>query len=278
MNNLDPSTVEGFGEEWARFDQRGIDEGQLKSVFEQYFAVFPWGSLPKDAVGADIGVGSGRWARFVAPRVGHLHAVDASSQALDVARSTLKDASNVTFHNASVGALPFADGSLDFLYSLGVLHHVPDTAGAIAACARALKPGAPMLLYLYYRFDNRPEWFKRLWEVSDVGRKAISRLPHRARHLVTDAIAAGVYLPLARTARALELAGVDVSLIPLSAYRNKSFYSMRTDALDRFGTQLEQRFTRAEIDQMMRAAGLERITFGEGFPFWCAVGYREGKG
>lgn len=273
-DNLDPNTVEGFGEEWARFDQQPIDERQLQAVFEQYFAVFPWEALPKDAAGADIGVGSGRWAKFVTPRVGHLHCVDASAQALDVARRTLKDAKNVSFHNASVGALPFPDGSLDFLYSLGVLHHVPDTAGAIAACAKALKPGAPMLLYLYYRFDNRPEWFKRLWEVSDLGRKAISRLPHRARHLVTDAIAASVYLPLARTAQALEKAGVDVSLIPLSAYRNKSFYSMRTDALDRFGTQLEQRFTRVEIEQMMRAAGLERIRFGAGFPFWCAVGYR----
>lgn len=274
MSNLDRNTVEGFGEEWARFDQSVIDERQLQAVFEQYFAVFPWSELPADAAGADIGVGSGRWAKFVAPRVGHLHCVDASAQALGVAQKTLAGASNVTFHEASVGALPFPDGSLDFLYSLGVLHHVPDTAGAIAACARALKPGAPMLLYLYYRFDNRPEWFKRLWEVSDLGRRAISRLPHRARHLVTDAIAASVYFPLARAAQVLERAGLDVGLIPLSAYRNKPFYSMRTDALDRFGTQLEQRFTRVEIEEMMRKAGLERIRFNEGFPFWCSVGYR----
>lgn len=275
MSNLDPNTVEGFGEEWARFDQSELDERQLRGVFEQYFAIFPWSELPTNAAGADIGVGSGRWAKFVAPRVGHLHCVDASAQALGVARRTLASASNVTFHETSVGALPFPDGTLDFLYSLGVLHHVPDTAGAIAACARALKPGAPMLLYLYYRFDNRPEWFKRLWEVSDLGRKAISRLPHRARHLVTDAIAASVYFPLARTAQVLERAGLDVGLIPLSAYRNKSFYSMRTDALDRFGTQLEQRFTRVEIEKMMSDAGLERIRFGDGFPFWCAVGYRK---
>lgn len=275
MNNLDLNTVEGFGEEWARFDQSTLNPKQLETVFQQYFAIFPWDQLPKDAVGADIGVGSGRWARFVAPKVGRLHCVDASEQALGVARRSLAAMPNVTFHHASVGALPFADGSLDFCYSLGVLHHVPDTRAAIAACARTLKPGAPLLVYLYYRFDNRPAWFQRVWQVSDLGRKVISKLPHALRHVVTDAVAGGVYWPLARAARALELGGLDVSLIPLSSYRNKSFYSMRTDALDRFGTQLEQRFTRPEIADMMTAAGLERVHFGDDFPYWCAVGYRQ---
>jgi hypothetical protein len=48
---------------------------------------------------------------------------------------------------------------------------------------------------------------------------------------------------------------------------------MRTDALDRFGTRLEQRFSRIEIQQMMESAGLERIVFSEKNPFWCAVGF-----
>jgi SAM-dependent methyltransferase len=275
VQNVDPNTVEGFGEEWTRFDQSAVDDHQLRDVFEQYFSIFPWGELPEAPVGADIGVGSGRWARFVVPRVGHLHCVDASDQALAVAKVTLKDAGNCTFHHSSVGALPFPDGSLDFCYSLGVLHHVPDTQAAITACARKLKPAAPLLLYLYYRFDNRPEWFKRLWQVSELGRRTISRLPHSVRHLVTDAIAGTVYLPLSRVARLCESQGIDVRNFPLSSYRNKAFYSMRTDALDRFGTQLEQRFTRVEINEMMTAAGLERITFGEDFPFWTAVGYRK---
>jgi len=51
---------------------------------------------------------------------------------------------------------------------------------------------------------------------------------------------------------------------------------MRTDALDRFGTRLEQRFTRAEITRMMRDAGLENIRFSDGFPYWCAVGFKKG--
>jgi len=62
--------------------------------------------------------------------------------------------------------------------------------------------------------------------------------------------------------------------MPLSYYRDRSFYVMRTDALDRFGTRLEKRFSRAEIESMMSAAGLGTIVFREGAPFWCAVGSR----
>jgi hypothetical protein len=47
---------------------------------------------------------------------------------------------------------------------------------------------------------------------------------------------------------------------------------MRTDALDRFGTRLEQRFSRAEIERMMTNAGLSGINFSEREPFWVAVG------
>jgi hypothetical protein len=50
---------------------------------------------------------------------------------------------------------------------------------------------------------------------------------------------------------------------------------MRTDALDRFGTGLEQRFTRAQITAMMTAAGLSEIRFSDAVPYWCAVGIKQ---
>ncbi|MGB7067966.1 MAG: hypothetical protein WBD22_00540 [Pyrinomonadaceae bacterium] len=77
-----------------------------------------------------------------------------------------------------------------------------------------------------------------------------------------------------RRLRVPEKLGMDVDVLPLSTYRNHTFYTMRTDALDRFGTRLEQRFTRAEIGEMMRSAGFEGVVFSEGNPYWCAVGYR----
>jgi hypothetical protein len=88
---------------------------------------------------------------------------------------------------------------------------------------------------------------------------------------------AGIYLALARAARLAERAGMSVENVPLSVYRNRSFYVMRTDALDRFGTRLEKRSTRQEIRRMMEATGLTQIRFHDGTPFWVAVGIRAAR-
>jgi SAM-dependent methyltransferase len=271
--NLDPQTVKSFGDEWSRFDQSGMHAAEALKAFEDYFCVFPWPSLPVDAEGFDMGCGSGRWARFVAPRVGHLHCIDPSA-AINVAKRNLAGFENITFHQASVDDSGISLGSQDFGYSLGVLHHVPDTAAAIRSCVQLLKPGAPLLLYLYYAFDNRPLWFRALWRISDLGRRLIFRLPPALKHGVTNVIAALVYWPLARLSLLLERLGVSVSSIPLSYYRHHSFYTMRTDSRDRFGTPLEQRFSRGQIEAMMRGAGLVDIRFSDRAPYWCVVGVR----
>jgi SAM-dependent methyltransferase len=274
MINQDRATVEGFGEEWSRFDNTTLSEAERQAIFAQYFANFPWATLPDHAAGFDAGCGSGRWASVVAPRVGTLHCVDASSAALDVARRQLAGETNCQFHLASVSALPFAAGSMDFGYSLGVLHHTPQPEDGLRSCVAALKPGAPFLLYLYYRFDNRPFWYAWLWQMSDLLRLFICRLPSRLRFAVCDLAAATIYWPVARTARLLERLGLPVGSFPLAYYRDRSFYVMRNDALDKFGTRLEQRFTQAEMRAMMTRCGLEQIVFNQHMPFWCGVGVK----
>ncbi len=270
--NLDKNVVAGFGDEWSRFDQSELSKAELEKMFDNYFNIFPWEKLPADAVGFDLGCGSGRWAKMVAPRVGRLHLID-PSEALEVAKRNLQQADNCEFHQASVEAIPLANDSQDFGYSLGVLHHIPDTEAGLRACIDKLKPGAPFLLYLYYRFDNRPAWFRAIWKTSDVVRRVVSKMPHGLRFGASQILAASVYFPLARTAKMLEKTGMNVEKIPLSQYRNNSFYTMRTDALDRFGTSLEKRFTKAEIQAMMENCGLENITFSK-TSFWTAVGFK----
>jgi SAM-dependent methyltransferase len=273
MNNIDDKTVASFGDEWTRFNQSGMSDSEARKSFNEYFAVFPWNLLGPDAEGFDMGCGSGRWARFVAPHVGRLNCVDPSA-AIRVAKITLAEHDNVVFHHASVDASGLEPGSQDFGYSLGVLHHVPDTAAALLSCTELLKPGAPLLLYLYYAFDNRPSWFQALWRVSDWGRQVIHRLPPALKHLATDIIAALVYWPMASLSRVLERLNLPVHGIPLSFYRKHTFYTMRTDARDRFGTPLEQRFTRIQIESMMRSAGLTDVKFSEFAPYWCVVGLK----
>lgn len=271
-NNADTKTVEGFGDEWSRFDQTGLANDDAQQLFEAYFSVFPWQSLPLNAEGFDLGCGSGRWAKQVAPRVAKLHCIDPSI-AIEVARRNLDGVSNCEFHQAGVDDIPLRDASMDFGYSLGVLHHIPDTRAALASCVAKLKPGAPFLLYLYYAFDNRPRWFRLLWRMSELIRVLVSRLPHGLRYVMSQIIASVVYWPLARFAGLMESIGVDVKNFPLAPYRHWGFYVMRTDALDRFGTRLEQRFSRVEIQKMMESAGLERVVFSEKNPYWCAVGF-----
>ena len=274
--NLDERTVRSFGEEWSTYDQSHlVKEERIAQRFEEYFAIFPWEALPQGSAGADIGCGSGRWAAIVAPRVGVLHCVDASDRALAVARRNLANRPNCRFHHASVDAIPIPPASLDFCYSLGVLHHVPDTLAGIKACAALLKPGAPLLLYLYYALDNRPWWYRTIWRISDIVRRGISSLPPRAKRVATEVIAATVYWPLARLSALVGTLGGDPSSMPLSWYRDKPYYTLRTNAFDRFATPLEQRFSRAEIEAMMHEAGLEHIRFSEREPFWCAVGCRK---
>lgn len=271
--NLDPATVKSFGNEWSRHDQSTLRPEEAERIFEAYFAVFPWASLSSSSVGFDMGCGSGRWAKLVAPRVQRLHCIDPSA-AIDVARANLLGVSNVEFHRRSVDSTGLSPASMDFGYSLGVLHHVPDTAAAIRSCVLLLKPGAPLLLYLYYAFDNRPPWFRAVWQASDFVRRLVIMLPPWAKGVVSDVIALCVYTPMANASRFLEFLGFNVSNVPLSAYRNLSWYTMRTDSRDRFGTPLEQRFTRAQIAKMMCDAGLESITVGDSEPYWCAVGFR----
>jgi ubiquinone/menaquinone biosynthesis C-methylase UbiE len=272
--NIDPDVAAGFGHEWSTFRQSETDfsSADREAIFQSYFHIFPWNELPPNSAGIDVGCGSGRWSVMVAPRVGHLHLLDASADALAVARQNLADATNVSFHLASVGNIPLDDDSLDFAFSLGVLHHVPDTAAAIRAIATKLKVGAPFLVYLYYALDNRPWWYRAIWRFSNIFRMVISLLPPKLRLVISQIIAVVVYWPLARLAALVERAGFSPAAIPLESYRHRNFYVMRTDAYDRFCTRLEQRFTKQQIEKLLAGAGFGEIAFSDKVPYWCAVG------
>jgi len=75
-------------------------------------------------------------------------------------------------------------------------------------------------------------------------------LPPRPKQLVTDLIALTIYWPLSRLVFLAEASCLPVGSFPLSYYRHCSFYTLRTDARDRFGTPLAQCLTRAPIRQM----------------------------
>ena len=274
MKNLDKKTVKSFGDEWTHFDQSGMNNKEAYKIFKSYFSIFPFDKLSKSAEGFDMGCGSGRWAKFVAPKVGLLHCVDPSI-AIKVAQKNLKKFKNINYHKKSLDKSGLKEKSQDFGYSLGVLHHVPNTKLAINSCVKLLKPGAPFLLYIYYSFDNRTTWFKFIWMISNLLRLVINRLPKFFNFLICDIIAIFIYYPIARFILLIKKIGIDFKNFPLYSYHSRSFYVMRTDSRDRFGTPLEKRFSKKEIYKMMQKSGLEKIKFKNSTPFWTAVGFKK---
>lgn len=272
--NFDSETVRSFGDEWSRHHQADLDFAELMRLFDAYFHLVPFDRESPIGKAFDMGVGSGRWATLVAPKVDELHVIDASEQALAVARRNLARFDNVVFHHATTDQVDLVPESFDFGYSLGVLHHIPNTKAALQDCVRLLRPGGRLLVYLYYRFDNRPAWYRTLWWLSDLVRRMVYRLPRSLKSIVSDIFALSIYWPLSRAALLFERLGFNVSSFPLSSYRHCSFTTLRTDSRDRFGTPLEQRFTRAEIETMMREAGLAEIRFSDRVPYWCATGIK----
>ena len=274
MNNQDKKVIEDFGDEWTKFDYSNIDNTKLKESFDQYFSIFPWKMLPDEAIGFDMGCGTGRWAQYVAPKVQTLNCIE-PSDAINVAKKNLLRYGNVNFLKETTENCSLSPNSQDFGYCLGVLHHIPDTQKALNDCTRLLKSGAPILLYLYYNFENKPAWFRALWKLSDYVRRFVSISPRPIKHLLSILIAYVVYFPLAKTAYMLEKLGFNVESIPLSDYRRKPFYQCKNDALDRFGTRLEQRFSKADISKMLLNAGCENIEFSPQTPFWCCIAFKK---
>ena len=263
--------VKDFGNEWKRFDQSIVKKSELKNIFDQYFNIFPLKELNKNLVGFDLGCGSGRWAKFIAPKVKKLNCIDPSVEAISVAKKNLINFKNINYINSEVNKKILIKNSQDFGYCLGVLHHIPDTLNGIKICSMMLKKNAPFLIYLYYKFDNRNFLFKSLWEISDFLRLLICFLPFNIKKLFTDFLALLIYYPLAKLSYVIDKFRISTSSIPLSFYKNKSFYTMRTDSLDRFGTKLEKRFTKSEIENLLSMSGFKDIKFSEKAPFWVAT-------
>lgn len=79
-----------------------------------------------------------------------------------------------------------------------------------------------------------------MWRTSEIGRFLVSRSPYPVRYLLSQGIALIIHFPLSRFSLLLETLSFDVNSVPLLFYRNKGFYVLQTDALDRFGTKLER--------------------------------------
>ena len=269
-NNLDEKVIHDFGNEWNEFSQINLKEDELLSNFLQYFNIFPISELNNQMEGFDLGCGSGRWAKLIAPKIKKLNCIDPSKKALEVAKLNLNKFNNINYICEKISGIKLEDDSQDFGYCLGVLHHTNEVNLGLKFCNRVLKKNSPFLIYLYYNLDNRPLYYKIIWIFSNTLRIVISRLPFKFKKIITDLIAISIYFPLAKVSKLMSKLKFNVFNFPLSDYKNKSFYTMRTDALDRFGTKLEKRFSKKEIESMLNKHGFKDVKFSPNMPYWVA--------
>jgi SAM-dependent methyltransferase len=271
-DNIDKTTVESFGDEWQAF--HGFEAEEMMRLGDEYFDIITPGMLNEQTKVLEVGCGSGRFLKYVSGKSNFVVGVD-PSDAIFAADNLLRENKDVVLVKASANDLPFKDESFDFVYSIGVLHHIPDTLKAMQACVNKVRKGGYFFTYLYYDLDGRGFIFRSIYKVSNLLRLGICKLPKTPKRFVCDVLAVGMYMPFILGNRFLKQLGVGKNLrskIPLYGYENKSFYIIRNDSLDRFGTPLEQRFTKQQIQEMMASCGLSQISFSNNIPFWHVVG------
>jgi SAM-dependent methyltransferase len=244
-------TRASFGYEWTHFN----DWKPSGATFGDYFSNFDLEWLRGRTV-LDAGCGMGRHALQIAPFAKTVLAVDFSNAINEAARN-VSDHANVQCLQGDLTRLPVADDAFDFVFSMGVLHHIDDTVGTLQGLVRALKPGGRLRLYLYWK---RTGLARALLSLVTAARLVTTRLPFSVLRvlcwILSVLLMIGVILPY----RALHALGVDVrETWPLAIYIKYPFNVLYNDQFDRFSAPIEKRYSEDEVRELLSSAGLRSI-------------------
>lgn len=155
-----------YGLQWNRFRILRPDEDRV-TFFNRT------GLKPEDLAGAtvlDAGCGMGRYLRVAGEAGARVIGLDLS-MATRAARDLTADLTNLLILRGDLLRPPIAPGSLDHIYSIGVLDHTPDPRAAFLALTKLLKPGGRIAIWIYRK--ERP----LLERIIDVHRAISTRLP-----------------------------------------------------------------------------------------------------
>ncbi len=250
------ATARSFGFEWNLFSEM-IDDWERN--FGEYMAPHNPEFFEGKRV-LDAGCGNGRHAFYAAKYGAKVWAIDLGS-AVEVARRNTEKSRNVQVVQADLYRPPFALESFDFIYSIGVLHHLPDPETAFRNLVRFLKPGGEIQIYLYWKPEGQPLKAVLLSGVTIV-RKITTRLPHRAVYAlaypaawIAFALFVWPYCVLRRFRSLRRLA----EQLPMKQYARYPFRVCVNDQLDRLSAPIENRYTKKQVKDWLRRSGLENI-------------------
>jgi 2-polyprenyl-3-methyl-5-hydroxy-6-metoxy-1,4-benzoquinol methylase len=199
----------------------------------------------------DVGCGMGRFAEVATRWGAHVVGIDLSL-ASEVAAENLADR-NATIFQADVFQLPFATGSFDFIYSIGVLHHTPNCEQAVKVLPKLLKPGGRIAVWLYSAYNP---WYR----MSDVYRKVTRRMSPKLLHKLCYAVVPlyGMHQIL----RKIPLVGKPSSavlawLIPMAFNKNPQWRIL--DTFDWYSPWYQSKHTYEEVFPWFESCGLEDL-------------------
>jgi SAM-dependent methyltransferase len=249
---LTARTLRSFGYEHTTFVE---PEREAQAYWDYLFDGLPIEEL-KDGVGLDAGCGSGRFARFLAPRLRALVALDGSVAAEAAARN-LAEFTNVLVVRSDLRTAPFAPGSFDFISCIGVIHHLERPEEAFRSLVPLLAPGGRILLFVYSR--PRPGTMRAFVVRSTATlRRFTVHVPRRMLRGLSALVAgigySGIVLPgkLGERFRLPRLSG-----LPLAFYRHMPFRSLWLSTFDALSAPLERRYTWPEIRPWFLDGGLD---------------------
>ena len=268
-------TARSFGYEWQAFSEMLPD---YEANFRWYFERFTPAQFAGKRV-LDAGCGTGRHTFHMA-RSGAREVVALDfSQAIEVAARNNRANQNTHFVQADIYHPPFPPGSFDFVYSLGVLHHLPDPERGFRTLLLLLRAGEFINVYLYWNLEGEAAWRRSLLKAVTQVRRFTTRLPHALLQRVSWMIAVGFQLAFILPSRALARFSATRPLadrVPLGHYRKYSFRVLYTDQFDRFSAPIENRYSRAEVAEWFARAGLTDVVILGGAG-WRASGRRGGS-
>jgi len=143
------------GGEWTSFEKK-LD-WLIKT--EPYILDWIRDDLLKNKYVLDVGCGQGLITSLIAKKCKRVIGLDLSQESLKQAQKGLKEigVTNAEFILGDAENLPFADNTFDTIYSIGVLHHTPNTQKGINEIHRVLKKNGKTIIMLYRKYT--PKWF-----------------------------------------------------------------------------------------------------------------------
>ena len=241
-----------FGFQWLTFRDTQLDT-EISRRSEADFRRRT-GFTPEDLAGKlvlDVGCGMGRFAEVATRWGAYVVGIDLSL-AEEAASENLRDR-DAAFFQADVFHLPFAPGSFDYIYSIGVLHHTPNCEQAFKMLPSLLKPGGRIAIWLYSGYHK---WYR----MSDVYRKVTRRMSPKTLHRLAH-IAVPMY-GVHQVLRAIPGVGKPISgamkyLLPMSFNPDPRWRVL--DTLDWYSPWYQSKHTYEEVFRWFEDCGLQDL-------------------